>query len=88
MPAPIIHFILAVIISAVHSYFSWVQNKSLSAFADALQLYVASPQCQAVAQAVEEIDVTKSSLEGDIHKWKTETVRILLQIVRDNRLGA
>jgi hypothetical protein len=77
-----------VVISAEHSYFLWAQNRSTSAFTDAFQLYAASPQCQAVARAVEEIDVTKSSLEGDVDKWKTETARILLQIMRDNRLGA
>ena len=60
----------------------------MSAFTDAFQLYAASPQCQAVARAVEEIDVTKSSLEGDIDRWKTETLRMLVQIARDNRLGA
>jgi hypothetical protein len=77
-----------VAISAEHSYFLWTQNGSASAFTDAFQLYAASPQCQAVARAVEEIDVAKSSLEGDIDKWKTEILGKLLQIVRDNRLGA
>jgi hypothetical protein len=77
------------LISAEHSYFLWVQNDhSDSAFTDAFQLYAASSQCPAVARAVEEIDVTKSSLEADINKWKTETFKILLQIMRDNRLGA
>jgi hypothetical protein len=77
-----------VVISAEHSYLLWAQNRSPSAFTDAFQLYAASPQCQAVARAVEEIDVTKSSLDGDVDKWKTEIVRMLLQIMRDNRLGA
>jgi hypothetical protein len=76
------------VISAEHSYFLWAQNRSASAFTHAFQLYAASPQCQTVARAVEEIDVTKSSLEGDVNKWKTETVEMLLQIMRDNRLGA
>jgi hypothetical protein len=77
-----------VVISAEHSYLLWTQNRSKSAFTDAFRLYAASPQCQAVARAVEDIDVTNSSLEGDVDKWETETVRILLQIIRDNRLGA
>jgi rhodanese-related sulfurtransferase len=77
-----------VVISAEHSYFLWAQNRSNSAFTDTLQLYAASPQCQAVARAVEEIDVTKSSLEGGIDRWKTETLRVLVQIARDNRLDA
>jgi hypothetical protein len=77
------------VISAEHSYFLWAQNdRSASAFTDAFQLYAASPQCQAVARAVEEIDVTKSSLEGNIKEWKTETLRKLVQIAHDNRLGA
>ena len=76
------------VISAEHSYFLWAQNDEKSAFTDAVQLYVASPQCQAVARAVEEIDITKTSLERDIDGWKTETLRMLVQIARDNRLGA
>jgi len=76
-----------VTISAIHSYFLWAQNGSRSAFTDAVQLYAASPQCQAVARAVEEIDVTTSSLGGDVDKWKNETFERLMQIVRDNRLG-
>jgi hypothetical protein len=77
-----------VIISAEHSYFLWAPNHSATAFTDAFQLYAVSPQCQAVARAVEEIDVTKSSLEGDVEKWKTETLAVLMQIMHDNRLGA
>jgi len=77
-----------VAISAERSYFLWSQSYSRSAFTDAFQLYAASPQCQAVARAVEEIDVTKSTMERDIEKWKTETLRILVQLALDNRLGA
>jgi hypothetical protein len=77
------------VISAEHSYFLWTQNDfSAAAFTEAFQLYAASPQCQAVARAVEEIDVAKSSLEGNIDEWKTETLRMLVQIARDNRLDA
>jgi hypothetical protein len=77
-----------VVVSAEHPYFLWAQKRAASAFTDALQLYAASPQRQAVARAVEEIDVTKSSLERDIDRWKTETLRVLVQIARDNRLDA
>jgi hypothetical protein len=76
-----------VLISAEHSYFLWTRRGSASAFADAFQLYAGSPQCQAVARSVEGIDVTKSSLDGDIDEWKAETLRVLVQIARDNRLG-
>jgi hypothetical protein len=77
-----------VTISAEHSYFPWSQSGSRSAFADAFQLYAASPQCQAVARAVEGIDVPNSSLDGGIDQWKTEILQILVQIARDHRLGA
>jgi hypothetical protein len=76
------------VISAEHSYFLWSPGYSESAFTDTFQLYAASPQCQAVARAVEEIDVTKSSLDGKIDEWKTETLRMLVKIAHDNRLGA
>jgi hypothetical protein len=88
IPALITYLELAVAISVEHSYFLWSQSHSQSALTDAFQLYAASPQCQAVGRAVEEIDVTKSSLERDIERWKAETLRMLVQIARDNRLGA
>jgi hypothetical protein len=58
------------------------------AVAESIRSYAASPQCPAVARVVEEIDVTKSSLERDATKWKAETLQKFMQIVRDNRLGA
>jgi hypothetical protein len=88
IPVLVTHFEAAMTISAEHSYFLWDQGRSKQAFRNAFQLYAASPQCQAVARAVEEIDVTKSSLERDIEMWEKETLRILVQIARDNRLGA
>ncbi|KIM26310.1 hypothetical protein M408DRAFT_330673 [Serendipita vermifera MAFF 305830] len=79
---------MAVAISAQHFFF--VKGHDFSAaFAVSLQRYATSPQRRAVALAVKEIAANLSPLplDSEYAEWEEKTLRTLVQIVQDNRLG-
>ena len=59
--------------------------KKEEAFADAVQRYVVSPQHEAVALAVDGLNLTTPP--EDVGKWELEIAQTLLKIAKDNRLG-
>lgn len=77
-------------ISAEHSFFLMKMTdvkQHSTLFVDAVQRYVVSSQREVVALSVNELDLTKSSLEENMNKWEMESIQTLVKIARDNRLG-
>lgn len=77
----------AAAISAEHSFFIGRGKTRLEAFTIAFQKYMVSPQREAVAFAVNGVDLTRSSLEEGADKWKMELLQVLVKITHDNLLG-
>ncbi|KIM26307.1 hypothetical protein M408DRAFT_330670 [Serendipita vermifera MAFF 305830] len=76
---------MAVTLSAQHSFF--LRDRGISsAFTVALQRYAVSPQRQSVTLAVQDISAELSPLPLET-EWEEKTLRALMQVVQDNRLG-